>query len=65
MRLIHSVFFCAASHKFSVLVSHIRGTDNFIASSCFQMLRFRQLTPQEDLEPTPLPPSALTLWQVA
>ena len=67
MHLVRSIFFCAASHQFSVLVSHIRGTDNSIADalSHFQMLRFRQLTPQADLEPTPLPPTAPTLWQVA
>ena len=67
MHLVRSIFFCAASHQFSVLVSHIRGTDNSIADalSRFQMLRFRQLVPQADLEPTPLPPSAPTLWQVA
>ena len=44
--LVHSIFFCAASHQFSVLVSVIRGTDNQIADalSRFQMFRFRQLT---------------------
>ena len=67
MHLVRSIFFCAASHQFSVLVSHIRGTDNSIADalSRFQMLRFRQPVPQADLEPTPLPSSAPTLWQVA
>ena len=67
MHLVRSIFFCAASHQFSVLVSHIRGTDNSIADalSRLQMLRFRQLAPQADLEPTPLPPTAPTLWQVA
>ena len=67
MHLVRSIFFCAASHQFSVLVSHIRGTDNSIADalSRFQMLRSRQLAPLADLEPTTLPPSALTLWQVA
>lgn len=67
MHLVRSIFFCAASHQFSVLVSHIRGTDNSIADalSRFQMFRFRQLAPQADLEPTTMPPSAPTLWQVA
>ena len=67
MHLVRSIFFCAASHQFSVLVSHIRGTDNSIADalSHFQMLRSRQLAPLAELEPTTLPPSALTLWQVA
>lgn len=67
MHLVRSIFFCAASHTFSVLVSHIRGTDNSIADAlfCFQMFRFRQLPPQADLEPTTPPPSAPTLWQVA
>ena len=30
-----------------------------------EMFRFRQLAPQADLEPTTMPPSAPTLWQVA
>jgi len=67
MHLVHSIFFCTASHQFSVFVSHIQGTDNSIADalSHFQMFQFSQLTQQADLEPTTLPPSAPNLWQVA
>ena len=42
VHLVHSIFFCAASHQFSdILVPHIRGRDNSIADalSHFQMLR--------------------------
>ena len=66
MHLVWSIFFCAAPDQFSVLVSHIRGTDNSIADalSHFQMSRFRYLAPQVDLEPTAVPLSAKTFWQV-
>ena len=48
IHLVRSISFCATSHQFSVLASHIRVSDNSIADalSHFQMLRFRQLALQ-------------------
>ena len=34
MHLVRSTFFCAASHQFSVLVSHIHGTDTQLLTLC-------------------------------
>ena len=67
MHLVRSIVFCAALHQFSVLVFHIHDTDNSIADalSRFQISRFRYLAPKADLEPTAVPLSAQTLWQVA
>ena len=63
MHLVRSIFFSGATHHFTILVSHIAGTDNSIADSLSrsQMVRFHQLTPAADLTPTPIPPSARTL----
>ena len=67
MQLVRSIFFTAATHHFTVLVTHIVGTSNAIADSLsrLQMSRFRLLTPAADLEPTPVPQLAATLWQPA
>ena len=60
------LFFSGATHNFTILVSHIAGTDNSIADSLsrLQMARFRQLAPAADLAQMPIPPSARTLWNV-
>ena len=67
MHLVRSIFFTAATNHFTVLVTHIVGTSNVIADSLsrLQMSRFRLLAPAADLEPTPVPQSAATLWQPA
>ena len=67
MHLVRSIFFSGATHHFTVLVAHIAGTDNSIADSLsrLQITRFRQLAPAADSDPTPVPPSVETLWQIA
>ena len=67
MHPVRSIFFTAATNHFTVLVTHIVGTSNVIADSLsrLQMSRFRLLAPAADLEPTPVPQSAATLWQPA
>ena len=67
MHLVRSIFFSAATNHFTVLVTHIVGTNNSIADSLsrLQISRFRHLVPAADLEPTPVPTSAVTLWQTA
>ena len=66
MHLVRSIFFSGATHHFTVLVAHIAGTNNSIADSLsrLQITRFRQLAPAADLDPTPVPPSVETLWQI-
>lgn len=66
MHLVRSIFFSGATHHFTILVAHITGTDNSIADSLsrLQMVRFHQLAPAADPTPTPIPPSARTLWNV-
>ena len=58
MHLVRSIFFCGATHNFTV---------NSIADSLsrLQMARFRQLAPAVASAPTPIPPSAQTLLNVA
>ena len=55
MRLIRSLFFTAAQHNFTLLISHIPGVDNSVADalSRLQFHRFHQLAPEADPEPTP------------
>ena len=67
MHLVHSIFFSAATNHFTVLVTRIVGTNNSIADSLsrLQITRFRHLAPAPDLEPTPVPKSAATLWHTA
>jgi len=64
MHLVRSIFFTAATNHFTVLVSHIAGTNKSIADSLsrYQMARFPQLAPEADLEPTPVPKTVETLW---
>ena len=47
MTLVCMLHFCAAHYNMHVMITHITGTDNCIADaiSCFQMDRFRSLTP--------------------
>ena len=63
MHLVRSIFFIAATNHFTVLVSHIVGTNNSIADSLsrLQMSWFHQLAPAADASPTPIPESAETL----
>ena len=58
MHLVQSIFLCAATHQFSILVTHICGMDNSIsdALSHVQMFRFHQFAPQTDSELTAVPP---------
>ena len=67
IHLVHSIFFSAAANYFTVLVTHIVGTNNSIADSMsrLQISRFRRLAPAADLEPTAVPASAATLWHTA
>ena len=67
MHLVHSIFFSAATNHYTVLVTHIVGTDNSIADSLshLQISWFRHLAPIADLHPTPVPVSAATLWHTA
>jgi len=64
MHLVCSIFFSATTNHYTVLVTHIVGTNNPIADSLsrLQISRFCHLTPTTDLEPTPFPVSAATLW---
>lgn len=66
MHLVRSIFFSAATHHYTVLVTHIAGTNNSIADSlsCLQITLFRRLALTADVEPTPVPKSALTLWHI-
>ena len=66
MHLVHSIFFSAATHHYTVLVTHIAGTNNSVADSLsrLQITLFRHLAPTADVEPTPVPKSALTLWHI-
>ena len=67
MHLVRSIFFSAATNHYTVLVTHIVGTNNSIADSLsrLQISQFRHLAPTADLEPTPVPMSAVTLWNTA
>ena len=64
MHLVRSIFFSAATNNYTVLVTHIVGTNNSIADSLsrLQISRFRRLAPTADFEPTPVPVLAATLW---
>ena len=66
MHLVRSIFFSAATHHYTVLVTHIAGTNNSVADSLsrLQITLFRHLAPTADVEPTPVPKSALTLWHI-
>ena len=66
MHLVRSIFFGAATHHYTILVTHIAGTNNSIADSLSrpQITQFRRLNPTADVEPTPVPKSALTLWHI-
>ena len=66
MHLVRSIFFSAATHHYTVLVTHIAGTNNSITDSLsrLQITLFRRLAPTADVEPTPVPKSALTLWHI-
>ena len=67
MHLVRSICFSAATNNYTVLVTHIVGTNNSIADSLsrLQITRFRRLAPTADLEPTPVSTSAATLWHTA
>ena len=66
MHLVRSIFFSAATHHYTVLVTHIAGTNNSVADSLsrLQITLFRHLAPTADVEQTPVPKSALTLWHI-
>ena len=66
VHLVRSIFFSAATHHYTVLVTHIAGTNNSVADSLsrVQITLFRRLAPTADVEPTPVPKSALTLWHI-
>ena len=58
MHLVRSIFLSGATHHFTVLVSHIVGTDNSIADavSRFQMVRFCHLAQQQNWDQHPFLP---------
>ena len=62
MTLLRRLFFIAATKEFTVNVKHIPGSFNSIADclSRLQVEKFRQLVPDADRYPTPVPASA---WQ--
>ena len=64
MYLVGSIFFSTATNHYTVLATDIVGTNNSIADSLsrLQIPQFRHLAPKADLEPTPVPASAATLW---
>ena len=66
MHLVRSIFFRAATHHYTVLITHIAGTNNLIADSLsrLQITLFRRLAPTADVEPTLVPKSAPTLWHI-
>ena len=59
MHLVRKLYLYAAQSQFSLSFKYIPGKSNNIADSIsrFQMVRFRNLAPQADPTPTPLPPS--------
>ena len=67
MHLVRSICFSAASNYFTVLVTHIAGTNNAVADSLshLQITRFHHLTQAADLDPTPVPKEAAILWNTA
>ena len=68
MHLVRSIFFSTATNHYTVLATHIVGTNNSIANSFsrLQISRLRRLAQTADLEPTtPVPASAATLWHTA
>ena len=67
MQLVHSTFFNTATNHYTVLVTHIVGTNNSIADSLsrLQISRFCHLASTADFHPTPVPASAATLWHTA
>ena len=58
MKFMRKLTWIAATNNFVLHARHIRGRDNSIADaiSRFQMVKFRRLAPQADLEPTPCIP---------
>ena len=65
MHLVRSIFFSTATNHYTVLVTHIVGTNNSVADSLLrlQISRLHRLTPTAELHPTPA--SAVTLWHTA
>ena len=59
-------FFSAANYHYTVLVTHIAGINNSIADSLYrlQITQIRRLAPTADIQPTPVPKSAVTLWYI-
>ena len=64
MHLACSIFSNTATNHYTVLVTHIVGTNNSIADSLsrLQISRFRHLAPTADFHPTQVSASAATLW---
>ena len=63
MKLVHQLFFIAASNNFHIIIQHIPGTDNSIADalSHLQMERFRSLAPEAKPHQAVIPAQALSL----
>ena len=63
MGLVRKLYLFAASSKFSLSLKHIFGHFNPSADalSRFQMARFKQLMPDAEATPTPIPPGVWTL----
>ena len=51
MGLVRLLYFCAAYHNINVCIVHVLGVHNKLADSlsCFQMDRFRKITPHANL----------------
>ena len=64
MHLMRSIVLHAATHQYTINVTHISGIDNSIADSLSrqQLTRFRNLAPAANLHPTSTPVEAKTLW---
>ena len=57
MALVRALFFTAATHNFTVILQHIKGTNNGIADalSHSHFYRFHSLAPGANTDPTPIP----------
>ena len=63
MVLVRRLVLCCLKHNLVLTAEHIAGKDNTIADalSRLQMVRFRELSPQADQDPTPIPPLPVSL----
>ena len=64
MSLVRHMVLTALHYNIIFKAKYLLGSSNTIADalSCFQMSRFRQLAPEADVNPSPIPPS---LWPIS